>query len=334
MKEVDLSIIILSWNTKNLLQRCVESIISDLGLAVRNRRLEKKEKRLNDKPIADRRSLTTELIIVDNGSTDGSKEYINGLTKLQTNGLEIKAILNEKNLGFSKGNNIGIRKARGEHIMLLNSDTMVKEDAIGRLLEFLDRSDTCQVAVSPLLLLPEGKPQTDYYMRFPNLWQIFLYHNPVLRPLVMKIPFLGLLIAKKNCSSPFAVDQLPGAALMAHREVWEKVGLLDEDYHFLFEDVDWCWRAKKLGIKLMVVPQAKIVHFGGASWKQRLKKNSSQFYYQFFSSMLLFVRKNYSKQRAIIFKWAIIINFFMTLKPLLAWQFLKRNGRQENYLLQ
>jgi len=309
MKKVDLSIIILSYNTKKLLQQCLESVIK------------------NSPP-------KTEIIIVDNGSRDGSVRYINGLTNygLTNYGLRIRAILNKKNLGFAGGNNIGIKAARGEYIMLLNSDTVVKKGAIENLINFLEKNTPDKLAVSPLLLLPDGQPQIDYYMRFPNLWQIFLYHNPVLRPVAMKIAFLRNLIAQKPCLKPFEVDQLPGAALITPRGVWEKVGLLDKEYKFLFEDVDWCWRAKKLGIKLMVVPQAKIVHIGGASWKQKARENSSEFYYQFFASMLLFIRKNYGKIKGNIFKWAIILNFCLNLKPTLAWKFFKNNGRQLDFL--
>ena len=309
MKKVDLSIIILSYNTKKLLQQCLESVIK------------------NSPP-------KTEIIIVDNGSRDGSVRYINGLTNygLTNYGLRIRAILNKKNLGFAGGNNIGIKAARGEYIMLLNSDTVVKKGAIENLINFLEKNTPDKLAVSPLLLLPDGQPQIDYYMRFPNLWQIFLYHNPVLRPVAMKIAFLRNLIAQKPCLKPFEVDQLPGAALITSKGVWEKVGLLDKEYKFLFEDVDWCWWAKKLGIKLMVVPQAKIVHIGGASWKQKARENSSEFYYQFFASMLLFVRKNYGKIKGNIFKWAIILNFCLNLKPTLAWKFFKNNGRQLDFL--
>jgi len=305
MRRIDLSIIILSYNTKKLLKKCLESVIK------------------SSPP-------RTEIIIVDNGSTDGSVKYINELTDcgLRISGVRIRAILNEKNLGFARGNNIGIKAARGEYIMLLNSDTIVKKGAIKNLITFLKKNSSEKLAVSPLLLLPDGQPQIDYYMRFPNLWQIFFYHNPVLRPVVMRIAFVQNLIAQEPCLKPFEVDQLPGAALIASRNVWKKVGLLDEDYHFLFEDVDWCWRAKKLGVKLMVVPRAKIVHIGGASWKQKASLNPFQFYYQFFASMLLFVEKNYGEGKRKIFKWAIILNFILTLKPKLAWGFFKNNGKQ------
>ena len=213
--------------------------------------------------------------------------------------------------------------------MLLNTDTIVKKGAIEKLVEFLDKNPN--TAVAPLLILPDNRPQNDYYMKFPNLWQIFLYHNP-LRPLVMKIPFVSSLIAQKTMLNEFIVDQLPGAALAADRKVWDDVGLLDEDYHFLFEDVDWCWRAKNKGMKLVVVSRAEIVHLGGASWKEKLQKDKNSFYYQFFASMLLFVRKNYTQKDQCLFKWAIIVNFILTLKLKLALNFLKQNGRQMDFL--
>ncbi len=316
MKRIELSIIILSYNTKELLRKCLESVINEGEVETGSEKWE--------------------IIVIDNGSTDDSIKMINEFRKLtnskskSVNPLIFKLIENKENVGFAKGNNQGIKEAAGEYIMLLNSDTVVEQGTIKKLLGFLENNHS--VAISPLLVLPNGQPQIDYYMRFPNSWQIFLYHNPILRPMVMRIPFLRLLVAQKAGNRPFKVDQLPGAALLASREIWHNVGFLDEDYHFLFEDVDWCWRAKKLGVGRMVVPEATIVHIGGASWKRSLKENSFGFYYQFFASMLLFFRKNYRKFNATIFKWLIVINFFLTLKPKLAWQFIKNDGKQKYFL--
>lgn len=298
-----LSVIILSWNTKQLLRQCLQSLISNFELPIIN----------------------YEIIIVDNGSNDGSPEMVEKFIKHQPS--NIKLIRNKTNLGFARGNNQGIKIAKGKYIMLLNSDTVVKKRALEGLVEFLD--DNPQVAaVSPILLNLDGSPQIDYYMKFPNLWQIFLYHNPVLRPLAMRTPLRWLIVGRTEEAQSFGVDQLPGAALMGPCEVWGKVGLLDEDYRFLYEDVDWCWRAKKLGYKLMVVPDAKIVHIGGASWKKKLKESSFEFYRQYFSSMLLFVKKNYGDLEFKIFRVALIIHFFLTLKPRLALYFLKTGGKQ------
>lgn len=295
---IKLSIIILSWNTKELLRDCLNSIKNESNI---------------------------EIIVVDNASSDGSVEMV------KNNYPEVKLIVNHKNLGFAAGNNLGIKAAIGEKIMLLNSDTKAEKGAIEKLLNAAEE-DKANIAVSPQLLLPNGKRQIDYYMRFPNLWQIFFYHNPVFRPLIINLPFLSRLVIQKPNPRPFLVDQLPGAALLAGKEVWKKVGLLDENYRFLFEDVDWCWRAKKVGIRLMVVPESKIVHVGGASWKNKLRNNKRDFYYQYFASMLLFVKKNYSKSKITLFRRSIIISFILTLKPRLAYQFYKLKGEQKNFL--
>ena len=224
-----LSIIILSWNTEKLLKDCLKSIEKEAEIL-------KKQK--------------IEVIVVDNGSTDESAEMV------KKDFPEAKLIKNNKNLGFAKGNNIGINKAQGEFIMLLNSDTVLEKGSLKTLLDFgFLKKDS---ALSPLLFLPNNKPQIDYYMKFPNLWQIFLYHNPVLRQIVLKVPFLQKKICSKPEEKPFMVDQLPGAALLASKKIWKKVGLLDEDYSFLYEDVDWCYRARKKKINLLVVPDSKV----------------------------------------------------------------------------
>jgi len=275
--------------------------------------------------------METEVIVIDNGSFDDSVQEVKNLKLKIENSLKIvncklKIVENEENLGFSKGNNIGIKAASGQYIMLLNSDTIVKEESIEKLISYLEKNPN--TAVSPMLELPDGKPQMDYYMHFPNLWQIFLYHNPLIRPLAMSTP-LKAIFCQQPKEEPFEVDQLPGAALVARRETWEKVGNLDPDFKFLWEDVDWSWRARKKGIKLVVVPEAKIIHIGGASWKKKLGEEKLRFYQQFFASMLLFVSKNYNPFSFLAFKTALATNFLLTFKVQLFLSLLKGDFKQE-----
>jgi len=299
---VRLSIIVLSWNTKELLKQCLASLEKEIQTVGR-----------------------TEIIVVDNGSGDGTPQIV------KTAFPKVKLIENKENLGFAKGNNLGIKAARGKYIMLLNSDTIVKEGALTALVAYLEEHPGEKIALSPLLKLPNGQPQIDYFMRFPNFWQIFLYHHPLCRPMALKIKPIRFLIAQEPAKEPFEVEQLPGAAIITSRKVWQKVGELDTDFHFLFEDVDWCWRAKQKKVRLMVIPEAAIVHLGGASWKQRIKENAAQFYYQFFASWLLFVRKNYGRGWEKIYWWAIIANFLLTLKPALAFKFWQNDGQQLSF---
>jgi len=291
-----ISLIVLSWNTKNLLRDCLKSI------------------NLKD---------VFEIIVVDNNSSDGSWEMV------KKEFPNVKLIKNRKNLGFAKGNNQGIKKAKGNLIMILNSDTIISKGSLKKLADSFVR-DNKIAAVSPLLLFKSGEIQEDYYMKFPNLWQIFFYHNRLLRSLILKTPLKSLILSKLSKKKIIEVEQLPGAALMAKRGVWDKVGLLDEDYHFLYEDVDWCFRAKKLGFKLVVIPEAKIIHLGGGSWKKRINNESITFYKQYFTSMLLFVKKNYGQLELRLFKIALVTNFLITFKFKLASYFLfKRKIKQE-----
>jgi len=285
-QKIKISIIILSWNTKDLLKKCLKSI-----------------------------PFYAEIIIVDNGSTDGTIHFLNSLKWPN-----LKIIKNKKNLGFAKGNNQGLEVAKGDFVMILNSDTIVQKGTLEKLVEFT--KDTPLYAVSPLLVNPNGTIQEEYYMRFPNLWQIFGYHYPLLRILFMRLPLKWLAVSRMK-KKPFEVEQLPGAALMAPKEVWQKVGLLDEDYQFLYEDVDWCWRAKKMGVKLVVVPESKITHLGGGSWRQRLKKNSFEFYRDYFKALLLFVEKNYGRRKLKIFRQALLLNFLTRFKFKLFCYFLQ-----------
>jgi len=297
-EKIKISIIILSWNTKKILAQCLKSLGDSKDL---------------------------QIIIVDNHSIDGSPQMI------AKNFPSVKLIKNKHNLGFAKGNNQGIKKANGDFIMLLNSDTIVPKGAVQKLATFL-KDNPSVGAVSPLLYFPSGKIQTDYYMRFPNIFQIFGYHNPFLRPIILKTFFKRLILSPLKKKKAFPVDQLPGAALMVKREVFEKVGLLDEKFKFLYEDVDWCWRAKKSGYQLMVLPEVKITHLGGASWKQKMNLQSLSFYKQYFASMLFFAKKNYGNLKFSFFKIALVINFIFTFKFNLAFWFAFTKGYQQQKL--
>jgi len=290
-----ISIIILSWNTKELLEQCLKNI-----------------------------PFSVEIIVIDNASTDSTIRFLDSLKWPN-----LKVIKNIANLGFAKGNNQGIKTANGELVMLLNSDTIVQKGAIEKLVGFYQEQKNKNLAFSPLLLNQDGTIQQQYYLKFPNLWQILFYHNPFLRFLIMKT-FLRKLIVndlrKVQKDEPFELSPLQGAALMAPKEVWQKVGGLDEDYHFLFEDVDWSWRAQKAGVKLFLVPQAKVTHFGGASWQKKNPKVDFNFYCQHFDSFLLFVRKNYGKGKEKIYHRALLLNFFTRGKLKLFGYFLKNKN--------
>ncbi len=334
-----LSIIIVNYNTKDLLQQCLNSLFENW--VSRSPASAPPTLRRSASDVWLPLSNSLEIIIIDNNSTDGSRKFLKKLnSKLPSrhpalskeragssgdgkqttmvahpaedaepsatmsedqhdnnvaipDNIEIKTILNKTNLGFAKANNQGIKIARGKYILLLNSDTIAKRGALEKMAGYLEEHGDV-AAVSPKLLNPNGSFQQRYYMRFPNLWQILFYHNIGLRWLTAFFPVRKMVFSQADRREPIAVDQLPGAALMARRTVWRKTGGLDEDYFFFFEDVDWSCRVKEMGLgKLMVVPAAEIIHFGGGSWQRWRKEERFSMYRRYFASFFLFLQKHH-----------------------------------------
>lgn len=267
---VKLSIIIVSWNTKELLKQCLDSLVSNV-----------------------------EIIIVDNGSSDGSQEMVKEKFP------EAILIENKENLGFAKGNNIGIRKAKGEYIMLLNPDTIVKKGAIGKLIDFLDNNKKA-TGVMPLLLNENGSVQKDpIFLRFPSPIGVFFYYNSWLKKIAL-IFFPSLLFSLKDFNQVTEVEQLSGAAMMIRADILKSIGGLDERYPYYFEDVDLSYRFKKAGCKLFMNPEAQIIHLGGRSTQKLIEKDGrDKMYFLNFTSLFLFSDKSYSKIKSLMIKLVV-----------------------------
>jgi len=304
MKKVDLSIIILSYNTKKLLENCLQSVIK------------------NSPP-------KTEIIIVDNGSTDGSKEFLRDikLKRYRNIGknenskslklyipITLKIILNEKNLGFARGNNQAIRYALGKFVFFLNSDTIIKDGAVEKLAQYLIKHPDI-TAVSPLLLNEDGTIQKDpCYLKFPSPLFTFVYYNKFLRKIADRF-FPKIIYSTTNFEIPTEVDQLSGAALMIRKDIFEKIGRFDESFEHFFEDVDLSWRLKNKGYKLLLLPSAKIIHFGGKSLESKVKKEGIEsFYYLNFKGLFRFCEKNYTFWRTLFIKIIIFLNLLARLR--------------------
>ncbi|NWG04154.1 MAG: glycosyltransferase family 2 protein [Syntrophaceae bacterium] len=257
---VPLSIIIVNWNTKEYLFLCLESIF-------------KKES-----------GKSQEVIVIDNGSQDGS-------------GIEIKQkfpfihlIENKKNLGFAKAANQGLRKASGHYLLLLNPDTEIKNGAIGRLVAFLNSHPEVGVAGGQLLN-SDGSRQNSI-ASYPSLATELLNKN-LLRWLFPE-RFPG---KERKYAEPIEVDSVIGACLMVRREVLNQVGLLDEDYFLFLEETDWCYRMKKSGWKIYHVPQAEVIHFQGKSAEREIARAKVEYY----RSRYLFFKKHRG-----FFQWVLL----------------------------
>jgi len=245
---MDLSIIIVNWNTKEYLLPCLRSIF-DGG-----------------------QGMNREVIVVDNGSRDGIGEEVKKMYP------SAHFIENEKNFGFAKAANQGLQKASGRYILLLNPDTKVKNGAIERLISFMDAHSNAGVAGAQLLN-GDGSKQNSI-ANFPSLGTELL-NKSLLRWLFPK-KFPG---KERNSSDPIEVDSVIGACMMVRREAMDQVGLLDDNYFLFLEETDWCYRMKRAGWKVYHVPQAEAYHFQGKSAEKEKERARVEYFrsrYHFF----------------------------------------------------
>ena len=251
----DLSIVILSWNTQDLTLACLRSLQRD------------------------RTSLTREIIVVDNGSSDGSADAIAAIP-----GVEL--LRNAENRGYSGGNNQGARRATGRWVCLLNSDTEVRPGALDLLVEFLSTHPR-HGAVAPKLVDPDGSVQRAC-MRFPGLVTALCFDSTFGR-----FP-PGSWIQRRYFMRDFDhltsrdVPQPPGACFLMDREEYLSMGGLDEELFLFFNDVDLCRRLWKRGRRIHYLAEAEVVHHRGASTKKY-----PHFVVTWFKNRIAYYRKNY-----------------------------------------
>jgi GT2 family glycosyltransferase len=225
---IDLSVIIVNWNTRELLLRC----LMDLGPAVTG--------------------LSHEIWCVDNGSQDGSLEAV------RCHFPNIHVIANRENLGYARAVNQALPRVTGRYILLLNTDASPRKDALHHLLVFLEGHPEAAAAGGQLLNL-DGSRQNSI-ANFPSLATELL--NKFLLQILFPQRFPG---KRKEYPEPIEVESVVGACLMVRAEVVNKVGSLDEGFFFFLEETDWCYRMRRAGYKIYHVPHAKIAHLQGAS---------------------------------------------------------------------
>jgi len=242
-----LSIIIVNWNTKKLLKQCIESILrNDKRLDFSGRMLNKDEEE----------KITTELIIVDNGSTDESIQTIQNLKiKNQNDNLKFKIVQNKENLGFGRANNQGMKIAKGDYVLLLNSDTKVEEGAVSETLFWLSAHPEYDLVGCRLVNADKSvQPSVGVFPSLASVFSMLFLDKALRRKTTMVSP-----------EKASAVDWVMGAFMMLRKEVFEKSGGFDENIFMYFEEVEWCWRLKNLGFRVGFYPEAKVIHLGGGS---------------------------------------------------------------------
>jgi len=270
---VDLSIIIVSWNVAALLKACLESI-----------------QRARNTPY------TIEIIVVDSGSIDATLEM------LRQDYPQVKLLAQTENLGFTRCNNIGLAVAQGRHVMLLNPDTEVIDDALAQMIAYLNSNPTVGI-VGPHTLNTDGTHQSTR-RRFPNLALAF-FESTWLQPFAPKSLLDRYYVREVEDGATADVDWVQGSALMARREVYAQIGGLDEGYVMYSEEMDWCKRAKNAGWRVVYLGTAKIIHHGGKSTEQATARKHIHFQ----ESKLRYFRKYHGWVRAHLLRAFLFLNY-------------------------
>jgi GT2 family glycosyltransferase len=228
-RPVDVTISIVSLNTRQLLADCLRSVMASKDLAF-------------------------DVHVVDNGSSDGSA------TMVAVQFPEARLTESESNRGFAAANNCAIRRADSRYVLLLNPDTLVLPETIGQLVSFMDAHPGVGIC-GPKILFPDGRFQSCGY-RFPTLMSEVRQSKNVHK-------VLRLLIGEESPlsveSAPFDVDWVDGACILIRREVIRVIGLLDEQFFLYAEELDWCFRARKAGWRVAAVPDVEMIHYQAQS---------------------------------------------------------------------
>jgi GT2 family glycosyltransferase len=234
MKKIILSVVVVNLNTRDLTVGCIRSI----------------QKQAKDLPF--------EVLLTDNGSTDGSVEAFQKIKKEKYWNDRFTLILNKTNTGYGKANNQGIKKAKGKYILLLNNDTVVHKDALQNLIKFAETRPDAGVVGSKLLHI-DGSLQMSCF-HFPTITNAIKEYFFGKKGLFEKFAPKG-----KN---PSTVDSVVGAAFLITPEARKRVGILDERYFAYFEDIDYCRQTWKSGLKVYYLPDSVITHYHGATFKK------------------------------------------------------------------
>lgn len=293
---IDLSVIIISYNTKDTTKKCLAELI----------------KTLQKSP-----TLTSEIIVVDNASTDESVEEVKSLkSKIKSQNITLKMIESKENLGFGRGNNYGLKYAEGEYVLFLNSDAFVREIDFDKLLGYLNIHPDIG-ALTVKLELPNGQIDMASHRGFPTIWRTFTYFAKLER-FLGKLPifsslFSGYHLLHLNLNTIHEVDAISGAFFLTRKKILDTVGGFDTRFFMYGEDLDLCWQIKNLGYKIIYYPRFTALHLKYQSGlKKKRKTTQSKTKQYFFDSMRIFYNKHYAPKNS----WFVnqLVYFFINLK--------------------
>lgn len=258
---MDLSILIVNYNTCKLTLDCLQSVF------------------------ASNTSYTFEVIVIDNHSIDSSVESIS------VEYPQVTLIANDDNTGFAKANNQGMEIAKGRYILLLNSDTIIREDTLQTMILFMDENPTIG-ASGCKVILPDGTLDKACKRGFPTPSASFYYAFGLSRLFPDRPKYNQYQLGHLDPDQEYPVDCLVGAFMMVRRETMEQVGGLDETFFMYGEDIDWCYRIKQAGWGIYYYPRTTIIHYKGGSARRR----PTRIIYEFHRAMVVFHHKHYKDQ--------------------------------------
>jgi N-acetylglucosaminyl-diphospho-decaprenol L-rhamnosyltransferase len=292
---VDLSVIIVSWNVRDLLRRCLQSVLARTQVSP-----DEGTYQIGDREV--------EILIVDNASTDGSAEMVGDEFP------HARLVANNENRGFTAANNQGLALSRGRYLLLLNPDTEIVGDALTTMLRYAEANREVG-ALGPRLLYPDGSTQSSR-RRFPTfatalvestVVQEWWQDNSILRRYYM---------ADTADDAIQRVDWVVGACLLVRRQAFEQVGGLDEGYFMYSEELDWCRRIKAAGWEIAYLPTAAIIHHEGKSSEQVVP--ARHIYFQ--SSKVRYFRKHHGALQAEVLRWFLLLTYaYQVSREALKW---------------
>lgn len=246
---MDISIIILSYNTRDLLRECLESLVK-ITTGQNN----------NDRKQDVHCEVIVEVIVIDNASPDGSAQVV------EQEFPQVKLIRSDKNLGFAAGNNLGAKNAKGEFLFFLNSDTRIEDPELFEKIIVYMRQHPEIGILAPQLVNPDGSLQKSG-RSFPSFLREICYYSGLwgLNPMFFSNFFD--FSKHKDFTKIQAVEDAGGAAIMIHRELFERLGGWDEYFFMYYEDADLSQRVWQAGRKVIYFPTVKVMHHQGQSEK-------------------------------------------------------------------
>lgn len=275
---MDLSIIIVNYNTRQVTLNCLQSI---------------------------KRSETRyryDIYVVDNASHDGSVEAIRAQYP------EVKLIVNTANVGFAKANNQAMRLAAGRYVLLLNSDTVIASDTLETMVAFMDEQPDVG-ASGCKVILPDGSLDKACKRGFPTPAASFYYAFGLAKLFPHVRRFNGYHLNYLHPDETHRIDCLVGAFMVVRQEAIAAVGMLDEQFFMYGEDIDWCYRIKQAGWDIVYYPKTTIIHYKGASNRQRRFK----IVYEFHRAMHLFHRKHYARHYSFLVNGLVYLGIYTKL---------------------